>query len=147
MKDDSNLVECSCCRFCFCVLCMHAWHGVSPCKLIPSDLKERETWEKLVFDNRQILEKQYGKEHLHQAFQEYDSFQWIQSNAKRCPTCSAKIEKTQGCNKMTCTYTYAYAHLTLWTFNLTHSFAVVTSLYLNSRCVTMYDDSNLVHRS
>lgn len=69
--------------------------------MIPSDLKElRETWEELDLGDRHTLEKQYGKERLRQAFQEYDSFQWIESNAKRCPTCSAKIQKTQGCNKM-----------------------------------------------
>lgn len=109
VKDDSNMVQCSRCRFCFCVLCRRAWHGVSPCKMIPSDLKElRETWEELDLGDRHTLEKQYGKERLRQAFQEYDSFQWIESNAKRCPTCSAKIQKTQGCNKMTCTHCHGH---------------------------------------
>ena len=106
VKDDSNMVQCSRCRFCFCVLCRRAWHGVS---MIPSDLKElRETWEELDLGDRHTLEKQYGKERLRQAFQEYDSFQWIESNAKRCPTCSAKIQKTQGCNKMTCTHCHGH---------------------------------------
>lgn len=109
VKDDSNMVQCPRCRFCFCVLCQRAWHGVSPCKLIPSDMKElRETWESLDLESKVAMEKQYGKARLHQAFQEYDSCRWIESNAKRCPTCSANIQKTQGCNKMTCTHCHAH---------------------------------------
>ena len=30
------------------------------------------------------------------------SEKWIFSNAKQCPSCSASIQKIDGCNKMTC---------------------------------------------
>ena len=104
-EDDTNMAQCPRCRFSFCILCKHAWHGVEPCKLLPQDLKElRETWESLGTEEREVLEKQYGKSKLEKAFQEQDSMAWLDTNARKCPNCQAKIEKTLGCNKMTCTH-------------------------------------------
>lgn len=105
MRDDSNMAQCPRCMFSFCVLCKRVWHGIAPCKLLPSDLEElRDTWESLDANDRQVLEKQFGKDRLHKAFEEYDSYKWIESNAKLCPHCNAKIQKMFGCNKMTCTH-------------------------------------------
>ena len=102
--EHSDMTQCPRCRFSFCVLCRRVWHGLSPCKLLPSDIKElRETWEALDAEGRHAFELQYGKRKLQEAFQEYDTSEWIASNAKLCPHCNAKIEKIQGCNKMTCT--------------------------------------------
>ena len=102
-EEDSNMSLCPRCKFAFCILCKRAWHGVSPCLLLPSDLKElRATWETLDDKEKLLLEKQYGKRKLYLAFQELDSSLWIESNAKRCPNCNSKIQKTDGCNKMTC---------------------------------------------
>ena len=103
VRDDSNMAQCPRCMFSFCILCHRAWHGLSPCRLLPADLKQLwETWESLDAEDRRVLEVQYGKERLHKALQEYNSYKWIESNAKACPQCSAKIQKTHGCNKMTC---------------------------------------------
>lgn len=104
-EDGSNMAQCPRCRFSFCILCKHVWHGVSPCKLLPEDMKAlRETWESLDADERHLLEQQYGKTKLETAFREHDSLEWINSNARRCPCCQAKIQKALGCNKMTCTH-------------------------------------------
>ena len=103
-EEDSNMSQCPRCRFAFCILCKRAWHGVSPCRLLPSDLKElRATYEALDDDGKRTLEKQYGKKKLEQAFQELDSSTWMEVNAKQCPNCNSNIQKTDGCNKMTCT--------------------------------------------
>ena len=103
-EDDSNMSLCPKCKFAFCILCKRSWHGVSPCKLLPGDLKElRATWETLDDEGKHLLEKQYGKVKLEQAFQELDSSMWIETNSKQCPSCDSKIQKMDGCNKMTCT--------------------------------------------
>ena len=51
---------------------------------------------------KQLLEKRYGKKHLAVITNEFLSEEYKQKNSKRCPNCSAPIEKTEGCNKMTC---------------------------------------------
>lgn len=104
-ESDSNMGQCPRCSFCFCVLCRQTWHGVAPCKLLPGDLKDlHKTWESLDEAERKLLSSQYGgQKKLEVAFQEFESQQWVEVNAKRCPCCSSKIQKTEGCNKMTCT--------------------------------------------
>ena len=100
----SAMAQCPRCIFAFCVQCRRAWHGVAPCKLLPEDVKQlRETWEGLDGEGRREMEVQYGREQLQRAFQDFDSYQWIRGHAKLCPHCGAKIEKQEGCNKMTCT--------------------------------------------
>ena len=108
-EQDSYMAQCPRCVFCFCVLCQRAWHGISPCKLLSGNLKElRESWEKLDPDARSTLEAQYGKKTLERAFQEYDSYSWLGTNAKKCPHCNSSIQKTEGCNKMMCTQCRAH---------------------------------------
>lgn len=103
-EDDSNMSQCPRCKFAFCILCKRAWHGISPCKLLPGDLKElHATWATLDDEGKHSLEMQYGKKNLEHAFQELDSSTWMESNAKQCPSCNSKIQKVDGCNKMTCT--------------------------------------------
>lgn len=105
-EDGTNMALCPRCHFSFCILCKHTWHGVEPCKILPQDrgMRElRETWEQLLPNEKEALEKQYGKLKLEKAFQEYDSAEWLDTNARKCPNCRANIQKALGCNKMTCT--------------------------------------------
>ena len=104
-EDDCNMAVCPRCKFSFCSLCKRTWHGISPCKLLPDDLKElKELYDSGDQDVKRSLEQQYGHTHLLKAFEEYKSHSWIKSNSKSCPNCKANIEKSHGCNKMTCTH-------------------------------------------
>lgn len=103
-EEDSNMAMCPKCEFAFCVLCKRAWHGVSPCRVLPGDLDGlKATYEALDEEGRRAMEAQYGKVNLGRAFEEHDSRKWIEGNSRGCPNCRANIEKTYGCNKMTCT--------------------------------------------
>ena len=102
-EEDGNMAVCSRCQFSFCVLCKRTWHGVSPCKLLPDDVRElKEMYESGDSELRESLEQQYGKKQLQRAMAEVDSHDWIKTNAKKCPGCNSNIEKSHGCNKMTC---------------------------------------------
>ena len=48
------------------------------------------------------MEKQYGRKHLLNAFDEMETARWLEGNSKKCPDCIANIERTSGCNKMSC---------------------------------------------
>lgn len=102
-EEDSNMAFCPKCKFAFCVVCKRAWHGVSPCRVLPEDMDMlKSTYEALDDEGRRGMEAQYGKANLDRAFEEHDSRKWIQGNSRSCPNCRANIEKTYGCNKMTC---------------------------------------------
>ena len=48
------------------------------------------------------LEKIYGKKQLVSALNEAATEKWLEDMSKRCPHCKASIEKSDGCNKMSC---------------------------------------------
>ena len=49
-----------------------------------------------------LLEKRYGKRQLTIMSETFMSETYLSDNTKPCPNCRAPIEKTEGCNKMTC---------------------------------------------
>lgn len=102
-QEDDKMAICSRCRFSFCVLCKRTWHGIAPCKLLPDDIRAlKEMYENGDNELRRSLEQQYGKRQLEKALAELESTEWIKSNSKPCPNCKSSIEKSHGCNKMTC---------------------------------------------
>ncbi len=107
-EEDSNMIVCPRCKFSFCCLCKRTWHGISPCRLLPDNLHEL----KLMYENgdpefRLSIEQQYGRNNLLKAFQEVESNSWLKQYSKKCPNCQSSIEKSHGCNKMTCTCCHA----------------------------------------
>ncbi|XP_002163123.1 E3 ubiquitin-protein ligase RNF14 isoform X1 [Hydra vulgaris] len=98
-----NMGQCPVCRFVFCVLCKRTYHGVNKCPVNSGELKKlREAYLNGTAEEKEYLEKRYGKKQLKQAVEEHFSETWLENNSKKCPNCSTYIEKIDGCNKMKC---------------------------------------------
>lgn len=110
VKDkDTSMAVCSSCKLAFCILCLRAWHGVAPCEIKAEELKRlRAEYERGSTAKKAFLEKKYGKRAIQRATEEVVSQEWIEENAKQCPSCASPIEKIDGCNKMTCRKCHCY---------------------------------------
>nr|XP_056703763.1 E3 ubiquitin-protein ligase RNF14 [Euleptes europaea] len=99
-----SMAICSRCKHAFCIMCLKAYHGVSPCKVSIEKLIDLET-DYLEADDarRKFLEQRYGKRVIQKALEERGSREWLDKNSKLCPSCETPIQKLDGCNKMTCT--------------------------------------------
>ncbi|XP_054712792.1 E3 ubiquitin-protein ligase RNF14-like [Uloborus diversus] len=94
---------CPACKFVFCSFCKMAYHGVAPCNF-KSGQKRQIFDEYMNADaaRKAELEKSYGRKAMKSLVEDCLSDSWISSNSKNCPHCQSVIEKTEGCNKMTC---------------------------------------------
>ncbi|RDB29614.1 E3 ubiquitin-protein ligase itt1 [Hypsizygus marmoreus] len=103
-----RLRSCPACSFSFCAFCRRTWHGpIAPCPIAHS--------EKLVLDylnlpegstERQTIERRFGKANVLRLVAAYEEEQankeWLQASTMACPGCEVHVEKSLGCNHMTC---------------------------------------------
>ena len=109
LDSDSAMGVCTSCSFAFCAFCKHTYHGVSPCEIKGDNLRKlTEEYSAASSAEKELLEKRFGKRQLQKLMDEVVSEEWLNSNAKQCPSCKASIQKIDGCNKMTCLKCRAY---------------------------------------
>ncbi|GAA5866266.1 hypothetical protein JCM1840_004060 [Sporobolomyces johnsonii] len=106
MDDEEKLRVCPSCNFAFCVFCRKGWHGArNPCSL-PQSTAIVSQYLSASPTERQTLELRYGAANLKRlvaAYEEERALQeWLASNSTRCPGCDVPIEKSFGCNHVTC---------------------------------------------
>lgn len=95
------------CGFTYCLYCSKAWHGKAPCNLLSSTaLIERYQKAGEGSIVRREMEIKYGKANLERMVRNHEeetqNRQYIESNTQKCPCCAVRIEKSMGCNHMTC---------------------------------------------
>ncbi|KAJ7225754.1 hypothetical protein GGX14DRAFT_640733 [Mycena pura] len=99
---------CSACSYSFCGFCKRTWHGaIQQC---PIPQAESVVLEYLAMEpesnERERMELRYGRRILRKLVAQYQEEQlnkeWLETSTKTCPGCSLHIEKSLGCNHMTC---------------------------------------------
>ena len=88
IADEGNFGHCTNCMYAFCTLCCDAYHSNSSCDELASKLKK--------------IRKSKDRAN------EFKSLMHIMKEARKCPSCNIYINRSSGCNKMTCTICGAY---------------------------------------
>ncbi|KAL6304222.1 hypothetical protein BKA93DRAFT_733706 [Sparassis latifolia] len=103
-----RLRTCLECGFSFCAYCRRTWHGpLSECTIASSDsLVSRYMELPEQSPERQLIDRRYGRANLLRLVAKYEEDQanrkWLEQSTMACPTCQVHVEKSIGCNHMTC---------------------------------------------
>lgn len=107
LRPQEQLCVCPFCQFAFCRTCLKSWHGkFTMCLLKSLDPEDLEEYlENPDVKNRMDLT--YGRAYMSSQIRDFlaeKSFkEYMESTGvQRCPSCIAPIERTEGCNKMSC---------------------------------------------
>ncbi|CAM6106641.1 unnamed protein product [Calypogeia fissa] len=92
IEDPDHLVQCSKCRYSFCSLCLANWHPGQNC--MTPEAKLRLLQARAKGEETERMERELINECL--------DMDYIKKEAKQCPTCKMAVQKSEGCNKMTC---------------------------------------------
>ncbi len=95
-----NSADCPVCLFVFCTLCEEARHPGVEC--VGPETKLQILKEKAAGGGQAAIQELRRKE------QEYKSLIEVKKTSKPCPCCGIAIQRTEGCNKMTCSSCGAY---------------------------------------
>ncbi len=104
---DEKLVICTNCSYAFCGNCRKSWHGpAEPCKRLTLSTALSDLYVSSVGQEKSLLERQYGRKNLLKLVAEVEgdrlAGKWMQDNAQQCPVCQSWVEKSMGCNHITC---------------------------------------------
>ncbi|KIY63681.1 hypothetical protein CYLTODRAFT_425899 [Cylindrobasidium torrendii FP15055 ss-10] len=111
VNDDSGWVRlrvCSACSYSFCATCKHGWHGpISPCiASATNELVQQYLATTEGSMEREMLLRQYGRSYVEKLLKRWEEEQannkLLESSTTACPGCSVRVEKSMGCNHMTC---------------------------------------------
>ncbi|KAI9512666.1 RWD-domain-containing protein [Russula earlei] len=103
-----RLRTCPSCNYAFCSFCKRTWHG--PLSDCPIQIAERlviEYKETTVGSPvRKRMEQRHGKRNLERLVRKYEedraNREWLEKSTMACPRCHVHVEKSMGCNHMTC---------------------------------------------
>lgn len=115
-RDTSDqLVQCTRCNYAFCKTCRRLWHSkFVDCRAESGDyvvpVEAIESYQHLTKDDpeRKVLNARYGHKVMILALREYEMDQLFKqllrdsNDCAQCPSCDVVIEKSDGCNMMTC---------------------------------------------
>ncbi|GAA5821790.1 hypothetical protein JCM3770_000146 [Rhodotorula araucariae] len=105
-EDEEKLRVCPACSYSFCQFCKVAWHGYRNACSLPQSSTIVSSYLEGDESVRRSLEARYGASNIKRlvaAFEEERALrEWLDKNATECPGCGAWVNKSAGCNHMTC---------------------------------------------
>lgn len=97
--------QCPRCSLTFCAWCRHTWHSPNPCRLSSSDAL-LSAYDSASPPERLQMEVRYGRKNLLRLKARFEedkaNRKWLSEHATPCPHCSSPVEKSFGCNHMSC---------------------------------------------
>lgn len=120
---DSKLAICPTCSFAFCSECFRSWHGeMNACSIVMKKIPQSDIQSWIdhhgdkpsiqTFKDREICSNisfKYGKRFIELAVNDFIAQEQFEELIKSgdaqivsCPNCSTYIQRSDGCNKMTC---------------------------------------------
>ncbi|EJD55432.1 hypothetical protein AURDEDRAFT_78542 [Auricularia subglabra TFB-10046 SS5] len=104
----SRFRQCQSCGFSFCSFCKRTWHG--PVAACAANTSLAIVTEYMALPEgspeSRLMEVRYGKRNLQRLVAAYKeeqaNKQYFEMSTRACPGCSTKIQKSMGCNHMTC---------------------------------------------
>jgi len=104
----SRLRTCPSCGHSFCSFCKRTWHGpLAPCPMVESGALVRQ-YVAMADDSPEklLMERRYGKKNMQRLVAKYEeelsNQGYLAEFTMPCPGCKIPVEKTMGCNHMTC---------------------------------------------
>ncbi|KAG1889377.1 hypothetical protein F4604DRAFT_839128 [Suillus subluteus] len=103
-----RLRTCPRCEFVFCAFCRRTWHGpISDCPLQMTESFVMEYVGLAEGDVRRLeIERRWGRRNVERLVLKYEedrlTREWISRCSMGCPGCGVQVEKSVGCNHMTC---------------------------------------------
>ncbi|KAG7203800.1 hypothetical protein KM043_013817 [Ampulex compressa] len=103
IENNEELATCPACEYAFCIYCKTLYHGIEPCKVNSVEKKQLVlAYQEASSEEKLLMQQRYGKKTLQMLTENFMSEHWINDNTKTCPRCNIAIQKSEGCNKMTC---------------------------------------------
>ncbi|KAJ7597283.1 RWD-domain-containing protein, partial [Mycena floridula] len=101
-----RLRTCAYCGYSFCAFCSRTWHG--PVMNCPISMSETWVREYLTADDngKRLMEIRFGRKNMLRLVANYEearlNTELLKSSTQPCPGCNIRVEKSLGCNHMTC---------------------------------------------
>ncbi|EIN13576.1 hypothetical protein PUNSTDRAFT_79212 [Punctularia strigosozonata HHB-11173 SS5] len=103
-----RLRTCQTCNYSFCAYCRRTWHGpISECALSVTDSFLSDYMNASEGSRKRLeIEQRYGRANVLKLVARFKEDQanraWLEASTMACPTCRVHVEKSHGCNHMTC---------------------------------------------
>ncbi|KAG0697159.1 hypothetical protein DFH29DRAFT_984366 [Suillus ampliporus] len=104
----ARLRTCPTCEYAFCAFCRRTWHGpISECPLrVTETFVEEYMGLPEGHARRGEIERRWGRVNVRRLVGKYEeerkNREWMEKSTMGCPGCGVHVEKSVGCNHMTC---------------------------------------------